>query len=215
MQTGDTVYIRWPYGNSFPFKELKGRNVVFVAGGIGIAPVRSLINLIFDNRQLFGHITILYGAKTPKDICFKDEIKRWAGIKDTSVDVTVDRADETWGKNTGVVTSLYPKAGLKGDNSTAVLCGPPVMIKFAARELLNYGFGADNIVVTLERYMKCGIGKCGHCNIGGLYVCTDGPVFTWKQIGEFPEIENVFKEELYFCCRNFIEQGYHFIYYHE
>ncbi|NOY07557.1 MAG: hydrogenase [Spirochaetes bacterium] len=192
LHTGDSVYIRGPYGNFFPFKELKGRDILFIAGGIGLAPVRSLINLVFDNRDAFGHITILYGAKTPQEICFKNELIKWEGIRDTSVFTTVDKPDGTWKGHTGVVTSLYDKANINSKNSTAVLCGPPVMIKFAAKELLQRGFCRPDIIVTLERYMKCGIGKCGHCNIGGLYVCTDGPVFTWDQVVRFPENEHVF-----------------------
>ncbi len=192
LKEGDSFYVRGPYGNNFPFKELFGKSLVFVVGGIGLAPVRGLIKLVLNNREKFKDVKILYGAKSPEDICFKGELKRWKERSDISVYTTVDRADESWSGSVGLVTGLYDTAELDGTDGVAIVCGPPVMMKFAALSLVERNFDKGNIILTLERYMKCGIGKCGHCNIGNLYVCVDGPVFSWKVIEHFPEIEHVF-----------------------
>jgi len=193
LKQDDVFYVRGPYGNSFPFEELFGRSLVFVSGGIGLAPIRGMIRLVLENRERFKDVKILYGAKTPDDICFKDELAEWEKRDDISVYVTVDRGDDKWKGRVGLVTSLYDDAvGVDGGGSVAIVCGPPVMMKFAAIGLVKRGFKKDDVILTLERYMKCGIGKCGHCNIGGLYVCVDGPVFSWGRIEKFPEIEHVF-----------------------
>ncbi len=192
LKEGDIFYVRGPYGNSFPFEDLFGQSLVFVAGGIGLAPIRGMIKLALEKREQFKDIKILYGARSPRDICFKEELEEWEKRKDIAVYITVDRADDNWRGQVGLVTSLYEIADLRGTNSTAIVCGPPVMMKFAAIELVKKGFEKKNIILTLERYMKCGVGKCGHCNIGGVYVCVDGPVFTWERIEKFPEIEHVF-----------------------
>lgn len=192
FKKGDTIYLRGPYGNSFPFEELKGKNIYFIAGGIGLAPLRSLINLVFDNRKDFKHIKILYGAKTPDELCFKEEIEAWKKIPDTEVWLTVDKPCDGWGCRVGVVTELWKDTFVQPDNAVAVLCGPPIMIKFAAMKLTESKFNDKDIIMTLERYMKCGIGKCGHCNIGEKFVCIDGPVFTYSQVKELPHKEGVF-----------------------
>jgi sulfite reductase subunit B len=180
---GDILYIRGPYGNSFPFEEIKGKNVAFVAGGIGLAPLRSLINRIFDERGQFGKVSILYGSKTPDELCFKKELEEWKKMKDTEVLLTVDKGDETWKGNVGVVTILFKQTKLlTSENGVAFVCGPPVMIPFCIAELQKLGFTPQNIYSTLERYMKCGIGKCGHCNIGEKFMCMDGPVFAYEEM---------------------------------
>lgn len=182
-KVGDLLHIRGPYGNSFPFEELYGKNLTFVTGGIGLAPIRSLINLVFDNRKKFGSICILYGSKTPDELCFKKELEEWAKIEGTEVLLTVDKADESWKGNVGVVTTLFKKAKtIRVDNGMSFLCGPPVMIPFCMAELKSIGFAEKDIITTLERYMKCGIGKCGHCNIGEKFICIDGPVFNCEQM---------------------------------
>ncbi len=186
LKPGDRLYIRGPYGNSFPFEETGGKNLFFIAGGIGLPPLRSLINAVFENRKDFGRITILYGSKTPDELCFKEELTEWQEISETEVLLTVDTPDETWTGNIGVVTKLWDKTDMSPHNSAAFVCGPPVMIKFVIVKLLQSGFMPQNIFVTLERYMKCGIGKCGHCNIGMKFVCVDGPVFSYEQLKEFP-----------------------------
>ncbi len=192
LKEGDILYVRGPYGNSFPFKEVKGRDLVFIAGGIGLAPLRGLIQMVLKNKKDFGNVSILYGAKSPEDLCFRDELEQWSEVEGTSVYQTVDRASDGWNGRVGLVTELYEAAGIEEgagemSNTTAFLCGPPVMIRFAARKLKACGFKPGNIYVTLERYMKCGIGKCGHCNIGGVFVCVDGPVFSWEHVEGFTE----------------------------
>ena len=192
LKEGDIIHLRGPYGNEFPFKELKGKNIYFIAGGIGLAPVRSLINLVMDNRKDFGHIKILYGAKTPKDMCFNDELEAWKKIENTEVFLTVDKPCDGWGCSVGVVTELWKETDVKPDNAVAVVCGPPIMIKFVNMQLLKSDFAKKDIIMTLERYMKCGIGKCGHCNVGEKFICIDGPVFTQQEVELMPAKEHVF-----------------------
>jgi len=189
LKPGDNIYIRGPYGNSWPFEEVKGKDLYFIAGGIGLPPLRSLINSVFDKREEFGRIKILYGSKTPDELCFKEELKSWQRITDTEVLLTVDKPEEGWKGNVGVVTTLWDKTDMTSSGGAAYVCGPPVMIRFVIERLTKTGFKDENIHVSLERYMKCGIGKCGHCNIGAKFVCIHGPVFTYSQIKGFPEKE--------------------------
>ena len=189
LKPADKIYVRGPYGNSFPFEQLRGKDLYFVAGGIGLPPLRSLINSVFDRREEFGRIKILYGAKTPNELCFKEELKRWQQITDTEVLLTVDKADEGWKQNVGVVTTLWDKIDITSSGAVAYVCGPPIMIRFVITKLIKSAFKDENIYVTLERYMKCGIGKCGHCNIGAAFVCIDGPVFSYNQLKEMPQKE--------------------------
>lgn len=192
LNIGDTLHLRGPYGNTFPFEELKGKNLYFIAGGIGLAPLRSLINLVFDNRDDFQHIKILYGAKTPDEICFKPELEQWKKISDTEVWLTVDHPCDGWGCKVGVVTELWKETKINPENAVAILCGPPIMIKFVSLKLTESGFKDKDIIMTLERYMKCGIGKCGHCNIGEKFICVDGPVFSYDQVKMLPHKEGIF-----------------------
>ena len=192
LKEGDIMHLRGPYGNSFPFEEIKGKNIYFIAGGIGLAPLRSLINLVIDNKKDFKNVNILYGAKTPEDMCSKDEIKKWQEVPDTKIWLTVDNPCDGWGCSVGVVTELWKETKVSSENAVAIVCGPPIMLKFVTMKLIESGFPASDIIMTLERYMKCGIGKCGHCNIGEKFVCVDGPVFTWEQIKKFPDKENAF-----------------------
>ncbi|MDI6916634.1 MAG: FAD/NAD(P)-binding protein [Thermoplasmatales archaeon] len=185
MKKNDMVYVRGPYGNSFPFDEVKNKDILFVAGGIGLAPLRSLINEMLAHRNEFGKIQALYGARTPEDMIFTDELEEWS--KRIKVLTTVDKGDFRWKGNVGVVGTLLTNIKAETENAVAFVCGPPIMIKFVIQDIVKLGFRDENIITTLERKMQCGIGKCGHCNIGGKYVCTDGPVFTYKQIKELPE----------------------------
>jgi sulfhydrogenase subunit gamma (sulfur reductase) len=187
LKPADRIHIRGPYGNSFPFEQVKGTDLYFIAGGIGLPPLRSLINSVFDRREEFGRIKILYGAKTPDELCFKDELKRWQKIINTELLLTVDNPDKHWKANVGVVTTLWHKTDMTTSDGVAYVCGPPIMLRFVIKELLQSGFKDENIHITLERYMKCGIGKCGHCNIGPKFVCIDGPVFSYNQLKELPE----------------------------
>lgn len=191
LKAGDVVYIRGPYGNSFPFDEVKGKNLLFVAGGIGLPPLRSIINMVFDNRTDFGRVKILYGAKTPQELCFKEELKQWRKIPETEAFLTVDRPTDGWKGHVGVVTTLWDKTPIMPDETIAYVCGPPIMIKFVVQKLSESGFRPEDIYVSLERYMKCGVGKCGHCNIGGKFVCIDGPIFNYAEIKTLPKKEHV------------------------
>ena len=189
LKAEDRIYIRGPYGNSFPFEEVAGKDLYFIAGGIGLPPLRSVIKSVFDKRGDFGKIKILYGAKTPYELCFKEELETWKEVDDTEVLLTVDEPDEIWEENVGVVTTLWDKTDMDTSYGAAFVCGPPVMIRFVIEKLLKSGFKDESIYITLERYMKCGIGKCGHCNIGEKFVCIDGPVFSYSQLKKFPDKE--------------------------
>jgi NAD(P)H-flavin reductase len=184
---GDVIGLRGPYGNGFPFDEAKGRDILFVAGGIGLAPLRPLVKQMFSERDNFRKITILYGARTPELLCFREDVEAWAAGKDSQVLVTVDTPNEGWQGNVGVVTSLLPKAEIDAKSTTAFVCGPPIMIHFVMQDLVKMGFAEDDIITSMERRMECGLGKCGHCSIGTVEVCAHGPVFSYRQLKELRE----------------------------
>jgi NAD(P)H-flavin reductase len=187
LQPGDCVGIRGPFGNSFPYEAAKGQDILIIGGGIGLPPLRSLIEAILQEREAFGKLTILYGARTPPDRVYKEELDRWKSRGDLLVLETVDVGDDSWTGPVGVVTTLFKRIAPDPSRTIAYTCGPPIMIKFVIQDLLRMGFAEDRIVSTLERYMKCGVGKCGHCAIGHMYVCVHGPVFTYQQIKGLPE----------------------------
>lgn len=189
LKPGDQFGVRGPYGNGFPMEEYAGRNLVFVAGGIGLIPLRSCIIYALDNRERYGKIQLFYGAREPKDLMYLDLLRQWEKTEGFECYLTVDRADQTWNGHVGVVGSLFrePGVSLPVENTTAFVCGPPIMFRFVIKDLKVMGFQDKDIVSTLERYMKCGVGKCGHCCIGLAYVCTDGPVFTFEQIRRLGE----------------------------
>ncbi len=182
LQPGDKVGIRGPFGNGFPFAELKGKNLIYVAGGIGLIPLRSSIVHALQHRNDFGRIIVLLGARTPKDLMYQYNIEEWLKIPGFECYVTVDQATEGWKGETGFVHTLLDKANVPVENTVAFVCGPPIMFNSVIGELTKRGLREDNILSTLERHMKCGIGKCQHCAIGRTLVCTDGPVYTYKQI---------------------------------
>ena len=184
---GELVGLRGPYGNGFPFDNVKGRDILFVGGGIGLAPLRPLIKQMFADRDRFRKMTILYGARTPGLLCFREDLTAWAAQKDSIVLVTVDTPDEGWQGNVGVVTSLLPKVEIETQRTTAFVCGPPIMIHFVIHDLVARGFAEDAIITSMERRMECGLGKCGHCSIGTAEVCADGPVFSYGQLKELKE----------------------------
>ncbi len=188
LKKNEVVGIRGPLGNSFPLEAVRGRDILFVGGGIGLAPLRSLINYMLDNREDYGGITILYGARTPADRVYKPELVQWFDREDLDFLETVDEGDAGWKGRVGVVTTLFKEIGVDPEKTTAFTCGPPIMIKFVIEGLLKMGLHPENIVTTLERYMKCGVGKCGHCAVGHKYICTDGPVFTYAEIRKLPEV---------------------------
>ena len=188
VNIGDTVGFRGPYGNCFPLDEWQGKDIVFVAGGIGLAPVRCVIWNVLDRRDEFGKVTIVYGARTVADLVYKRELEQWAARDDLTMVTTVDPGGETpgWAGRVGFVPTVLGEAAPAAENAVAVICGPPVMIKFSFPVLEKLGFADDAVFTTLEMRMKCGVGKCGRCNIGHTYVCLDGPVFTYAQIRQLP-----------------------------
>jgi NAD(P)H-flavin reductase len=187
LRTGDVVGVRGPLGNGFPFNEVKGKDLLFVAGGIGLPPLRPLIWQVLVEQASFHSIRVLYGARTPSDLVYRDDLERWRGRDDMQLLVTVDVAGEGWTGNVGVVSTLFSKIRIDAPATIAFVCGPPVMIRFVTRDLLNLGLAEESIITTLERHMRCGVGKCNHCLIGDKYVCTDGPVFTYRQIKSMME----------------------------
>jgi NAD(P)H-flavin reductase len=189
LKPGQRFGVRGPYGNGFPMADYRGKNLVFVAGGIGLIPLRSCIVYALDNREKYGRVQVFYGARTPKDLMYVDLLRRWEQDPGFECYLTVDRGDESWKGHTGVVGSLFKQPGVEMtvDNTIVFICGPPVMFRFVLKDLKGMGFEDRNMVSTLERYMKCGVGKCGHCCIGVAYVCVDGPVFTLEQIRKLGE----------------------------
>ena len=185
LSVGTEIGFRGPYGNGFPLDFLEGKNLVFVSGGIGLAPLRSLIWNVIDNRDKYKNIDIIYGARTPDDLCFKYELPAWEKDKTVNMVTTIDRAVEGWTGRVGFVPAVLEQVAPSPDNAVAIVCGPPIMIRFTFPVLEKLGFTPEQMITTLEKRMKCGIGKCGRCNIGNLYVCRDGPAFTYAQIKNF------------------------------
>ena len=186
---GDEIGVRAPLGNYFPYESMKGKNILFIGGGIGMAPLRTLILFMLDNRKDYGDITILYGARTPTELCYKDYLKEWQERKDVNLVLTVDNEFPGWDKRVGMVPNVLKEMNPTPEGTVAITCGPPIMIKFTLQALAFLKFQDENIVTTLEKRMKCGIGLCGRCNIGMMYVCKDGPGFTLAQLKKLPPEE--------------------------
>ncbi|HCC48942.1 MAG TPA: oxidoreductase, partial [Elusimicrobia bacterium] len=187
MGKGDWLGIRGPFGKPFPVKLMTGNDLLFVAGGLGIAPLRSLINYVIDNRREFGKVDILLGCKTPTDMLFGDEIACWQKRLDVNFSCTVDRTAPDWKGNVGLITSLIPGVTINPEKTFGVVVGPPIMYKFVIAELLKKNLPERQIILSLERHMKCGMGKCGHCQIDhpkNYYCCKDGPTFTYEEVKE-------------------------------
>ncbi|OHD57606.1 MAG: oxidoreductase [Spirochaetes bacterium GWF1_51_8] len=182
MEAGDDIGIRGPFGVGFPVQMFEGNDLMLVAGGLGIAPLRSLINYVLDNRRDFGKVNILLGCKTPLNMLFGDEIETWQTRMDINFSCTVDKGAPDWKGNVGLITSLIPGVDLDPANTYAVVVGPPIMYKFVIKELTGKKIPDNRILVSLERHMKCGLGKCGHCQIHNIYCCQDGPVFVYERI---------------------------------
>lgn len=189
MKTEATIGIRGPYGRGWPMEQLEGKDVLIIAGGIGLAPLRPVITQISKHREKFGQFEIIYGARTPADELFKNEYESWRRLPNTSVHLTVDRVPqgEKWNGSVGLVTKLLDNMNTKPKNSLILICGPEIMMKFIIKGLLEKGFLPEQIFVSMERRMKCGIGKCGNCQLGPKFVCKDGPVFTYKELSELVE----------------------------
>ena len=188
LQSGDMIGVRGPYGRPFPMEELDGQNLLFVAGGIGMAPLRSVIEFCVDNRQDYGEITVLYGCKAPSEFCFQNDLEGWAEKGLIKMKYTVDKACEEWNGCVGLVTGLLDEVRISGTNTKALVCGPGVMIRFVVERLLQSGLQGSDIITTLERHMKCGIGICGHCHFESKMICTDGPVF---KVSQLPGLETL------------------------
>lgn len=186
LKKGDSLWFRGPFGSSFPIEKMRGKDIVFVAGGIGIVPMRSVIKTVLRNSGDFGKLTLIYGSKTPEDILFHDELEEW---KKTGLDVllTIDKPHPDWKGNAGVVTTLIPGLKIEPKNTIAIVIGPPVMYKFVILSLEKIGVTGNSVYLSLERRMKCGLGKCGHCQINSVYVCQEGPVFNLDALEGLPE----------------------------
>lgn len=189
LSVGDKIGFRGPYGNYFPVNELAKKNLIFVGGGIGLAPLRSLIQYVIDKRKDYGQITILYGARTVEDLVYKSELKDWTDVPNCKLILTVDPGGQTpdWRGKVGFVPTVLEQIAPSVKDAKVITCGPPIMIKFTVKSLEKLGFKPRDIITTLEMKMKCGLGKCGRCNIGNVYVCKDGPVFTYEQIKNLPD----------------------------
>ncbi len=191
LKKGDGIGIRGPYGNPWPIDICEGNDILIVAGGLGLAPLRPLIYHILTHRGRYGSVELLYGAKTPKDILYKREIAKWRARFDIDLYITVDKADNNWFGSVGVVTSLLRKVHADPSHAYAFVCGPEIMMRFVAKGLLDMGFRASNIFISMERNMKCAIGLCGHCQFGPEFVCKDGPVFNYDRVARLLSIREV------------------------
>ena len=182
MKRGDNLGIRGPFGSHWPVEEAVGKDVIIIAGGIGLAPLRPVLYELLSRRTEFGRISVLYGARTPDDILYTGELERWRGKFDLDVHITVDRAIGGWRGNVGVVTTLIPRSAFNVSNTVAMLCGPEVMMRYAVRELQGRSIPSDRIYISMERNMKCAVGFCGHCQYGPMFICKDGPIIRLDRV---------------------------------
>jgi len=182
LKRGEFLGVRGPFGSHWPVDEAVGNDIVIVAGGIGLAPLRPALHHILSQRERYGKVVLLYGTRTPDDILYRRELERWRSRFDLDVYITVDRAPSGWRGNVGVVTSLIPKAPFDPLNTAAMVCGPEVMMRFTVQELQKRGIRGDDIFVSIERNMKCAIWFCGHCQYGSVFICKDGPVFSYNRV---------------------------------
>lgn len=187
LSEGAKVGLRAPLGNYFPYEKWHGKNVFFIGGGIGMAPIRTIMLTLLEQKEKYGKISLLYGARSPKDMAYSYELEDWKNNPDLDCTLCIDNPYENWAHEVGLIPKVLEKINPSPENTVAVLCGPPVMIKFTLQTLEKLGFEPENIVTTLEKRMKCGIGICGRCNIGDRYVCVDGPVFTQAELNQLPK----------------------------
>jgi sulfhydrogenase subunit gamma (sulfur reductase) len=187
LKEGEELGLRGPLGNHYPVEKFKGQNVVLVGGGFAFTTLRSLAAFLLANRSDYGDITVIYGARRPGLLLYRNELAEWEKRGDVKVHLTIDEPAAGWDKAVGFVPTVTEKVRPSPKNAWAVVCGPPVMIKYTMPVLLDLGFAQDRIYTSLERRMKCGVGKCGRCNIGPRYVCTDGPVFSYAELASLPE----------------------------
>lgn len=182
MQIGDKVGVRGPYGKGYPLEDFKGKDILIVGGGVGLAPLRSLLFSLFADIDNYNRIILCYGARTPSDIIYKELLPQWSAINKVSVVTTVDIGEPSWQGNVGLVTAILKGLSLDVNNAVSIVCGPQIMMKFVAIKLLDLKLSPQNIYLSMEKNMSCGLGKCGHCRIGKFYVCRDGPVFSYEQL---------------------------------
>jgi NAD(P)H-flavin reductase len=188
-KAGQQVGLRGPYGNGYPIEKFLGKHVYIIGGGVGLAPIRSLFLTLIDRIEDFKSVVCRYGAKTPADFIYKHTLfDSWQKIKGVNMKLTVDAADDHWKGPVGVVTKICARNDVDIKNAVGVVCGPPIMMKFATMRLLEFGFDPEQIYLSMEKNMSCGVGKCGHCMLGKYYVCKEGPVFTYDQIKDYPNI---------------------------
>ncbi|MBN3039455.1 MAG: FAD/NAD(P)-binding protein [Candidatus Omnitrophica bacterium] len=188
LKKGDIIGVRGPFGKGYPLDEFKGKEILVVGGGCGFAPLRSLMYSLFDRSDEFKKLFFRGGCRTPKELVYRDETGQWGKRKDLNIKLTVDKGDDKWKGNVGVVTTILNDVKMDYKEGIAVVCGPPIMMKFATKKLLEMGFREENLYLSMEKNMSCGIGKCGHCRIGTYYACKDGPVFKYSQIKGFSNI---------------------------
>ena len=188
LKKGDIVGVRGPFGKGYPIDSFKGKEILVVGGGCGFAPIRSLMYELFDRSGEFKKLFFRGGCKTPQELLYRSELGDWAKRKDLDIKLTVDKGDSEWKENVGVVTTILDGVEMDYESGIAIVCGPPVMMKFSTKKLIEMGFKEENIYLSMEKNMSCGIGKCGHCRIGTYYVCKDGPVFTYDKIKNISNI---------------------------
>lgn len=191
LRKGDPVGIRGPFGRPWPVAEAQGKDLVVIAGGIGLAPLRPVLYHVVRNRQAFGKVVVIYGSRSPADLLFTKEIESWRKKLDLQIEVTVDAADRTWKGHTGVVTKHMGRMDFDASTAIAMMCGPEIMMRFAAREFERLGMPTQNIWITMERNMRCGAALCGHCQFGPSFICKDGPVFRYDEVAPLLAIREV------------------------
>jgi NAD(P)H-flavin reductase len=191
LRKGDFVGVRGPFGRPWPIEEISGKDVVLIAGGIGLAPLRPVIYHILRHRESLGKVVVIYGSRNPADLIFTKEIEKWRKKLDLQIEVTVDTADRTWKGHTGVVTKHMGRTDFDPANAIAMMCGPEIMMRFAAREFERLGMPTKNVWITMERNMRCGAALCGHCQFGPSFICKDGPVYRYDDMASLLSIREV------------------------
>lgn len=188
MRKGDTVGIRGPYGNGYPLDKFKGKDILIVGGGVGLAPLRSLLLSLFSTIDKYNKVVLRYGSRSPKDVVYRTHLPEWSKKDKVDIATSVDIGEPGWQGNVGLVTTILSDLGIDLANSVGIVCGPPIMMKFVTLKLLDLGFKPPDIYLSMEKSMSCGLGKCGHCRIGKYYACKDGPVFTYEQLKDIHDI---------------------------
>ncbi len=188
LKPGDTVGLRGPLGKGYPLEKFEGKDVYVIGGGVGLAPIRALMYGLFHMRGKLNKLVYRAGCREPKELVYRKQMQEWTKRDDLEMRITVDNGDDTWNDHVGLVTTIMEDSDVNFDNAVAIVCGPPIMMKFVTFKLVELGMKDENIYLSMEKNMSCGFGKCGHCRLGTFYCCSDGPVFTYDKIKEFPGI---------------------------